>query len=131
MLRSDFSLPESPMPPGLRNLGAYALCDEDRWTPVVCTGAPPVPPPPRSSVRPPRALRLDRALRAPGLDSSWASGMALARGDAAAGPPTPPCWPGAAEEAEPPGPPGLAGFWASRLAFCSSTLEGTEERQWT
>lgn len=69
-------------------------------------GAPPWPP--SSSVRPPRALRLVRALRAPGLASSWAIGMALAKGEAAVED-----WLD---------PPVLGEFWASRLAFCSSTL---------
>lgn len=74
--------------------------------------------PPRSSVSPPRALKLESALRAPGLDSSWARGIALARGEAAAEEGPLELEPGV----EVPGPPGVAGFWASRLAFCSSTL---------
>ncbi|KAK2588293.1 hypothetical protein KPH14_004312 [Odynerus spinipes] len=73
LVRSDLNLPLSvgPGAPGLRILGVNALCD--RCTPVVCTGsaeaaAPAAPP--SNSVSPPRAVRLDRAFRAPGLLSS-------------------------------------------------------------
>lgn len=72
LVRSDLNLPLSVGPGalGLRNLGVN-LCD--RCTPVVWTGsadaaAPAAPP--SNSVSPPRAVRLDRALRAPGLLSS-------------------------------------------------------------
>lgn len=72
LVRSDLNLPLSvgPGAPGLRSLGVN-LCD--RCTPVVWTGsadaaAPAAPP--SNSVSPPRAVRLDRALRAPGLLSS-------------------------------------------------------------
>lgn len=122
LVRSDLNLPLSvgPGAPGLRSLGVN-LCD--RWTPVVWTGradaaAPAAPP--SNSVSPPRAVRLDRALRAPGLLSSWAKGMALAKGEAVVvvveGEALAPDAPGVVPL------PGVWVFWASRLAFCSSTL---------
>ncbi|KAG8252696.1 hypothetical protein J6590_051145 [Homalodisca vitripennis] len=83
-------------PPGLRTRGWKFL---DRWTPVVCTEEPF---PPRNSVRPPSADKDERAFRAPGLERTL-------------------------DEEEPELvpvelPPGFDGFWASRFAFCNSTL---------
>lgn len=122
LVRSDLNFPLSvgPGAPGLRSLGVN-LCD--RCTPVVWTGsadaaAPAAPP--SNSVSPPRAVRLERALRAPGLLSSWAKGMALAKGEAVVvvveGEALAPDAPGVVPL------PGVWVFWASRLAFCSSTL---------
>lgn len=124
MARSDLILllswgPRFPEP-GLRSLGVKLLWE--RCTPVVCTGVE-LAPPPKSSLRPPSADKLDRALRAPGFESSWASGIALAKGEAVEEGPLV-LEPGA----EPPWAPGVAGFWASRLAFCSSTLLDKEQR---
>lgn len=83
---------------------------------MVWTGGAPACPPPNNSVKPPSALRLVSALRAPGFANSWARGMALARGEAAV-----------VEDWL--DPPVLGEFWASRLAFCSSTLgKHTETR---
>lgn len=72
LVRSDLNFPLSvgPGAPGLRSLGVN-LCE--RCTPVVWTGsadaaAPAAPP--SNSVSPPRAVRLDRAFKAPGLLSS-------------------------------------------------------------
>lgn len=56
-----------------------------RCTPVVWTGGPPkVARPPNKSDRLPKAVRLVRALSAPGLANSWASGNAEANELAAA-----------------------------------------------
>lgn len=87
---------------------------------MVCTGDEPLSPP-RSSLRPPRALRLDRALSAPGLASSCAKGIAEARGELELAGPL---------ELEP-GLlfPGVEEFWASRFAFCSSTLEEHTQKE--
>ena len=123
LVLSDLNLPLSvgPGAPGLLSLGVNGLCE--RCTPVVCTGravaaAPAAPP--SNSVSPPRAVRLERALRAPGLLSSWANGMALAKGEAVVvvveGEALAPDAPGVVPL------PGVWVFWASRLAFCSSTL---------
>lgn len=49
-----------------------------RWTPVVWTGGPNDDKLPNKSVNPPRAVRLVRALSAPGFASNCASGMAEA-----------------------------------------------------
>lgn len=50
-----------------------------RCTPVVWTGGPRFVKPPNKSVKPPRAVRLVRAFRAPGFESNWASGIADAK----------------------------------------------------
>lgn len=74
---------------------------------------------PSSSVSPPNALKLDKALSAPGFANNCANGIALASGDVVAlG-----AGPG-------PDPPVVGEFWASRLAFCSSTLGKTNTEKY-
>lgn len=50
-----------------------------RCTPVVCMGGPlSVARPPNRSVRPPKAVRLESAFKAPGFDNNCANGIAVA-----------------------------------------------------
>lgn len=54
----------------------------ERWTPVVCTGREDALfALPNKSVRPPNAVKLDNAFKAPGFESNWANGSADARGE--------------------------------------------------
>lgn len=90
----------------------------DLCTPVVCIGVAPALAP-SNSVSPPSADKLDRAFNAPGLANNCARGIALANGDVVAlG-----AGPG-------PDPPVVGEFWASRLAFCSSTLGKTNTEKY-
>lgn len=128
-------------------------------SPVPDAPPPPAPPAldrfPSRSVSPPSADRLVSAFRAPGLDSSWANGMADASGLPAAAepapdpplepadppPPAPPLAPPATSRALPaepvPAPAAAAAAADSspKFAFCSSTLfggrreKGGEERE--
>lgn len=91
---------------------------------MVCTGGLLPVIPPRRSVKPPSADNDVNALSAPGLDRSCAKGIALANGDG----PLVEDWLVVFPVEE---PPGVDGFWASRFAFWSSTLnERGKDRFW-
>lgn len=75
MLRSPFFSKPALFGARMRDVKFFVRC-----TPVVCTGGPPIfANPPSKSVKPPNAVRLVRAFKAPGFANSWANGIADAR----------------------------------------------------
>lgn len=69
MVRSPFNLFKSLLA-ALFALRGRALKAFARCTPVVWTGGPKLVRPPSKSVKPPRAVRLVRAFKAPGFESN-------------------------------------------------------------
>lgn len=123
-MRSDLNFPLSIGPGvlGLLNLGVNDLCV--RCTPVVCIGnalEAVDAAPPNNSVNPPNAVKLDKAFSAPGLLNNCANGIALAKGEVVE---VELFWEVLLAPVEPGllPLPGVWVFWASRFAFCNSTL---------